>query len=94
MAGGGAVIVTLLLIGLPLGFIVGVTRRLDVLVLGMAVTVVGWWILLFTVGGVAFSIGTLALTTLVGFGNLTIGTLIGWALGAGLRAAFGMTAER
>ncbi len=87
-------IVTLLLIGLPLGFIVGVTRRLDVLALGAVVTIVGWWVLLFTVGDVEFSIRTLTLATVAALGNLTIGTAAGWGLGAGLRALFGMTAER
>jgi ABC-type antimicrobial peptide transport system permease subunit len=88
------VILTLLLIGLPLGFVAGVTRRLDVLVIGAGVTLVGWWILIFTVGSVAFSFGALALTTLAALGNLVVGTFVGWALGAGLRALFGMTTER
>ncbi len=87
-------IFTLLLIGLPLGFIVGVTRRLDVLAFGVAVTIVGWWVLRFTVGDVEFSIGTFVLTTLAALGNLTIGMAVGWAIGAGLRTLFGMTAER
>ncbi len=87
-------ILTILLIGLPLGFIVGVTRRLDALAFGVVVTIVGWWVLLFTVGGVEFTVATLALTTLAALGNLTIGTGTGWALGAGLRTLFGMTAER
>lgn len=87
-------IVTLLLIGLPLGFVVGLTRRLDVLALGAVATIVGWWVLLFTIGDVEFSIATLVFTTLAALGNLTIGTGVGWAIGAGLRALFGMTAER
>lgn len=87
-------IVTLLLIGVPLGFIVGMSRRYELLSVGGAVTIVGWWILLFTVGDVAFALATLVLTTLAALGNLLVGTFIGWCIGAGLRVLFGMTAER
>ena len=87
-------ILVILLIGFPLGFVVGVTRRLDVLAVGGGITIVAWWFLLFTVGGVAFSLATFALTTLVALGNLAIGTLAGWGFGAGLRVLFGMTTER
>jgi len=88
------VILVVLLIGIPLGFVVGVTHRVDVLAVGAVVTIVGWWFLLFTIGGVEFSLGTLVLTTLVSLGSLAVGTFVGWGLGAGLRALFGMTTER
>ncbi len=87
-------ILPLLLVGPPLGFVFGLTRRLDVLTVGAAVSIVGWWILIFAVGGVAFSLGTLVLTTLAGIAYLSVGILIGWGLGAGLRFFFGMTSQR
>jgi hypothetical protein len=87
-------ILVVMLIGIPLGFVVGVTHRVDVFAFGAVVTIVGWWILWFTIGDVEFSFGTLAATTLASLGNLAVGTFVGWALGAGLRALFGMTSER
>ncbi len=84
---------TLLVIGAPLGFVAGVMRRNDVMVVGVAATLFAWIALLFTVGGVPFSPGDLALATVVAFGNLLVGVLVGRGLGIGMRALFGMTGD-
>ena len=82
---------TVLIIGLPLGFIFGITHRRGVLITGTVVTLVGWWILLFTVGNNAFEFGLFVASGLLALANLAVSVLVGWGAGQLLRSRFGMT---
>ena len=82
-----------LIIGLPLGFVFGITGRRGVLITGTAVTLVGWWILLFTVGDNAFELGLFVTSGLLALANLAVSVLVGWGAGQLLRSRFGMTTE-
>ena len=84
---------TVLIIGLPLGFIFGITGIRGVLITGSAVTLIGWWIVLFTLGDNAFELGIFVASGLLALANLAVSVLLGWGAGQLLRSRFGMTTE-
>jgi len=87
------VIPTVLLVGVVFGFTYGVTHRVGVVGLGAAVAVVGWWLLLFTVGDVVVTPATVLGAGVLTLANYAAAALAGWGLGRLLRARFGMTTE-
>ncbi len=84
---------TVLLWGALLGFFYAAAHRTLIINLGGLVAVVGWWILLFTLGDVGVRVEVVVFAGVLALMNYAVGVLIGWGAVKLLRLAFGMTTE-
>jgi len=87
------VIPTVLIWGALLGFLYAAANRTLIINLGGLVAVVGWWLLLFTVGDVGVRPVVVVSSAVIALMNYAVGVLIGWGAIKLLRWAFGMTTE-
>jgi len=87
------VIPTVLIWGALIGFFFAAAHRTLIVNLGGLVAVVGWWLLLFTVGDIGARIEVIAFSGVLALMNYAIGVLVGWGAVKLLRSAFGMTTE-
>ncbi|GMR02940.1 MAG: hypothetical protein BMS9Abin20_1296 [Acidimicrobiia bacterium] len=84
---------TVLIVGVVFGFVYGVTHRIGIVGLGAGVAVVGWWLLLFTVGDLDVTPAMVLGAGFLVLVNYAVAALAGWGLGHLLRTRFGMTTE-
>lgn len=84
---------TVLLWGALLGFFYAAAHRTLIINLGGLAAVVGWWLVLFTVGDVGVRIEVVVFSGVLALMNYAIGVLIGWGAVKLLRLAFGMTTQ-
>ena len=80
-----------LLWGAVLGFFFAASHHTLIVNVGGLVALLGWWVLLFTVGEVGVRVAVIVLSGVLALMNYAVGVLIGWGIVKGLRRAFGMT---
>lgn len=79
--------------GALLGFFYAAAHRTRVINLGGLAAVVGWLLLLFTIGDIGVRIEVIIFAAVLALMNYAVGVLIGWGVVKLLRSVFGMTAE-
>ena len=84
---------TILVVAVPLGIVFGVSHNRRVLVVGSAVTFLGWWALVLIVGGVTITPAVVLFASGLALVNLAAGVGIGWVGIRLLRRVLGMTTE-
>ncbi len=84
---------TVLIVGAIFGFIHAATHRAAVTVVGGAVAIGGWWLLLRAVGDVESTPANALGSALLVVANYAVAALAGWAVAQVLRSLFGMTTE-
>ena len=84
---------TILVVAVPLGIVFGVSHNRRVLVVGSAVSFLGWWALVLIVGGVTITPAVVLFASGLALVNLAAGVGIGWVGIRLLRRVLGMTTE-
>ncbi len=84
---------TVLLLGIVVGFLYGVTRKAWIVNAGAIAAVVGWWLLLFIVGDSDTGPEIIVGSAIVALLNYAVAALIGWGGVIVLRIISGMTTE-
>ena len=84
---------TVLLLGIVVGFLYGVTRKTWMINAGAIAAVFGWWLLLFIVGDSGTGPGIIVGSAIVALLNYAIAAFIGWGGVIVLRIMFGMTTK-
>ncbi len=79
--------------GAVLGFLYASAHRTLIINLGGLAAVLGWWLLLFTIGDVGVRVEVVIFAAVLALMNYAVGVLIGWGVVKLLRSVFGMTAE-
>jgi len=87
------VIPIVLIWGALLGFLYASAHRTLLINLGGLAAVVGWLLLLFTVGDIGVRVEVVVFAVVLTLMNYAVGVLIGWGVVKLLRSVFGMTAE-
>ena len=84
---------TILIVAVPLGIVWGFTRSSFVVAVGVAITLLGWVLLVAIGTDELLTAGFLLSVALLGLINLGLGVGVGWVVAVFTRRLFGMTSE-